>query len=421
MLLDFIEENRQQQIIEDALRYVVNTTMQQQEEDVPRQRKRREVIPRNREAAHDQLIADYFSEQPLYGDDKIRRRFRMRKPLFTKIMQYAFGASPIQKCTTTIRMLAHGCAADQVDEYLKLGATTARHCITHFVDGVIREFSAEYLRKPTPEDMNRLLREGEERGFPSMLGSIDCMHWEWKNCLAGWKGMYQGRSKTATVILEAVASCDLWIWHAFFGTPGSCNDINALQRSPVFDDILNGHAPQIQFTVNGNTYNQGYYLTDGIYPKWATFIDAITAPQTPKQRLFTTKQESIRKDVERAFGVLQARFAIIRRPALAWSVEMLWKIVMACIIMHNMIVEDERESYLNYWDPNEFAAEQLEYLAGTSNRRGTTFTVTPRYQNPNLTTLMATPENLHDKQTHMSLKQDLVEHLWARFGHTSNR
>ena len=140
-----------------------------------------------------------------------------------------------------------------------------------------------------------------------MLGSIDCMHWKWKNCPARWKGMYQGKSRIATVILEVVASRDLWIWHAFFGIPGSCNDINVLQRSLVFDDLLNGRAPQVQFDVNRNTYNKGYYLTDGIYPKWATFIDAIDAPQTHKQRLFTQRQESARKDVECAFGVLQAR------------------------------------------------------------------------------------------------------------------
>ena len=163
-------------------------------------------------------------------------------------------------------MLAYGYAADQIDEYLKLGATTSKECLAHFVDGVIA-LSATYLRKPTLDDLQHLLREGEDRSFPGMIGSIDCMHWEWKYCPAGWKGMYQGRSRTTTVILEAVASRDLWIWHAFFGTPGSCNDINVLQRSPVFDTILNGQAPQVQFNVNGNTYNKGYYLTDGIYPK----------------------------------------------------------------------------------------------------------------------------------------------------------
>ncbi|XP_021724887.1 uncharacterized protein LOC110692195 [Chenopodium quinoa] len=293
MLLDFIEENRQQQVIEDAVTYVINTDVEEQEVRGSRREKMsRWIVPRDSEGAHDRLVTDYFSDHPLYGDEKFRRRFRMRKPLFMKIVNtlsatdrffqqhpdatMRLGASGIQKCTAAMRMLAYGCPSDQIDEYLKLGASTTRECLIHYVDGVIREFSTEYLRKPNAEDLVRLLKQGEERGFPGMMGSIDCMHWEWKNCPAGWKEMYQGRSKRATVILEAVVSWDLWIWHAFFGTPRTCNDINVLQRSPIFDDILNGRAPQVNFTVNGNTYNQGYYLTDGIYPKWATFIFAIT-------------------------------------------------------------------------------------------------------------------------------------------------
>ncbi|XP_021769700.1 uncharacterized protein LOC110733939 [Chenopodium quinoa] len=267
MLLDFIEENRQQQVIEDAVTYVINTDVEEQEVRGSRREKMsRWIVLRDREEAHDRLVTDYFSDHPLYGDEKFRHA-TMR-----------LGASGIQKCTAAMRMLAYGCPADQIDEYLKLGASTARECLIHYVDGVIREFSTEYLRKPNAEDLVRLLKQGEERGFPGMMGSIDCMHWEWKNCPAGWKGMYQGRSKRATVILEVVVSWDLWIWHAFFGTPGTCNDINVLQRSPVFDDILNGRAPQVNFTMNGNTYNQGYYLTHGIYPKWETFISAITSP-----------------------------------------------------------------------------------------------------------------------------------------------
>ena len=67
--------------------------------------------------------------------------------------------------------------------------------------------------------------------------------------------------------------------------------------------------------VNGNYYDNDYYLTDGIYPKWATFIQSVKLPQTPKDRLFATAQESVKKDVERAFGVLQSRWGIIRKPA----------------------------------------------------------------------------------------------------------
>ena len=72
----------------------------------------------------------------------------------------------------------------------------------------------------------------------------------------------------------------------------------------------------MNFSVNGREYDLAYYLTDGIYPKWATFIQSIPMPQGPKATLFVQHQEAVLKDVERAFGVLQARFAIVKNPSL---------------------------------------------------------------------------------------------------------
>ncbi|XP_010682313.3 uncharacterized protein LOC104897188 [Beta vulgaris subsp. vulgaris] len=291
-------------------------------------------------------------------------KFFVQKPDATGRM----GASKLQKCTAAIRMLAYGSSSDVVDEYLKIASSTARECLLHFVEAVVARFGDEYLRKANANDIERLLHEGERRGFPGMMGSIDCTG-TGRIVLGAGKECIKEEAK-ATIILEAVASSDLWIWHAFFGTPGSCNDINVLQRSPVFDDVLQGRAPEVNFSVNGTTYNMGYYLTDGIYPRWSTFIPSIKLPQTPKQRLFTQHQEAVRKDVQRAFGVLQARFAIIRKPALAWNKDILWKIIMACIIMHNMIVEDERDTYQNYRDPNEYDQLQTQNNEGSSNQVG---------------------------------------------------
>ena len=50
------------------------------------------------------------------------------------------------------------------------------------------------------------------------------------------------------------------------GLPGLTNDINVLNQSPLFNDVLQGYAPECNFTVNGRTYTKGYYLVDGIYP-----------------------------------------------------------------------------------------------------------------------------------------------------------
>uniref|UniRef100_A0A0D3AZC5 Uncharacterized protein n=1 Tax=Brassica oleracea var. oleracea TaxID=109376 RepID=A0A0D3AZC5_BRAOL len=196
----------------------------------------------------------------------------MNKPLFMRIVDRlaneveffrqkrdALGRlslSPLQKCTAAIRVLAYG---------------------------IVYLFGDEYLRRPTPADLERLLAIGESCGFPGMIGSIDCMHWEWKNCPTAWKGQY---------------------------ARGTLNDINVLDRSPVFDDIIQGRAPQVTYTVNGREYHLAYYLTDGIYPRWTTFIQSIREPQGPKAVLFAEKQEAARKGVERAFGILQSRFAI---------------------------------------------------------------------------------------------------------------
>ena len=85
-----------------------------------------------------------------------------------------------------------------------------------------------------------------------------------------------------------------------------------------------------------------YYLAYGIYPSWATFVKTIPEPQGNKKKHFALAQESCRKDVERAFGVLQARFAIVRGPARFWDDDTLSLIMRAYVIMHNMIIEDER-------------------------------------------------------------------------------
>ncbi|GJW76784.1 ALP1-like protein [Tanacetum coccineum] len=141
------------------------------------------------------------------------------------------------------------------------------------------------------------------------------------------------------ILLEAVASQDLWIWHAFFGVVGSNNDINVLYQSPLFNDLKTGRAPEIPFVANGVTYRSGYYLVNGIYPELAPLVKMIPelANDDHKRILFKQKEESARKDVERAFGVLKKKWAILANPTRALKKERIINMMYACIILHNMI------------------------------------------------------------------------------------
>jgi hypothetical protein len=230
-----------------------------------------------------------------------------------------------------------------------------------------------------------------------MLGSIDCMYWEWEKCPHALHDQYRGHHKKPTIILEAVASFDYWIWHAFFGTPGSCNDINVLHRSPVFDKLAEGNAPAINFTVNGNNYNMGYYLAVGIYPPRAMLVTGFSSPQTNKQKRFAAQQSRYRKDVECSFGILQAQYAIIKGPARLWSEVDLKYIVDCVIILHNMAIVYEKD---------------MEQLWIEDYENATRATLDTNRDVPTVQELINRHRQIQSRPTSGQLKNDLIEHVW---------
>jgi hypothetical protein len=87
------------------------------------------------------------------------------------------GLSCLQKVVAAFRMIAYGVAADATDDYVRIGESTTLESLRRFATAVVEVFGPEYMRLPNEQDTARLLAIGESRGFPGMLGSIDCMHW----------------------------------------------------------------------------------------------------------------------------------------------------------------------------------------------------------------------------------------------------
>ncbi|XP_073355315.1 uncharacterized protein [Aegilops tauschii subsp. strangulata] len=111
--------------------------------------------------------------------------------------------------------------------------------------------------------------------------------------------------------------------------------------------------------------------------------------------------EAVRKDVERAFVVLQARWGIVRNAAMMWESETLWQLMRCCVILHNMIVEDEGDVVAQ---TNDFEApeEQVKILEDQNAAQ--------------LMNFVQMHHNLRDHQVHMQLLSDLVEHIWTHNG-----
>ncbi|XP_074327555.1 uncharacterized protein LOC141665471 [Apium graveolens] len=233
-----------------------------------------------------------------------------------------------------MRMLAYVVSADAVYDYVRIGESTAVEGLKKFVSNVIMISEGEYLRKPNSDGMQRLLQMGEAHGFPGKMGSIDCMHWQWKNCPKAWKRIFMSD------------------W------------------SPVFDDVRQGRAPEVNYTINRNNYNMGYYLTYGIYAEWATFVKTIPRPQDG--------------------------------PARFWDKEDLGRIMRACIIIHNMIVEGERDTYATQFGPLPTYDDATNGLSQPNS--GEEYLVP--YE-----TYIQNSMQMRDRRAHRQLQNDLVEHI----------
>jgi len=129
---------------------------------------------------------------------------------------------------------------------------------------------------------------------------------------------------------------------------GRLNDLNVLRISPLYFDVVEGVWPpkSCTFCVNGRSRRLLYYLTDGVYPKYTFFVSPHPNPITPAEKNFNRLQEVLRKDVERLYGVLTARFHIPLHPGRFGSVKQMMLAGKTAAILHNMVVEQRRGRYV---------------------------------------------------------------------------
>ena len=194
-----MDNDSDDELVLHTLLSAAQDVIRQRGETSHREKKHRKYINRDREAAHELLVRDYFAVDSLYDLSKFEERFCISRTLFLRIARdlarnYEFfqlrwdargkrGFTTIQKCTAALRQLGYGITADASDEYLKMSERTGRDCTYLFCEYVIELYRDIYLRHPTKSDVEQLyVVHQAKHGFPGMLGSIDCTHWEWTNC-----------------------------------------------------------------------------------------------------------------------------------------------------------------------------------------------------------------------------------------------
>ncbi|GKB63946.1 putative nuclease HARBI1 isoform X2 [Tanacetum coccineum] len=127
---------------------------------------------------------------------------------------------------------------------------------------------------------------------------------------------------------------------------------------------------------------------------WAQCPQAYRAQFSRGDSGYKQAHEAARKDVERAFGVLKKKWAIVRTPAQSRSLKRITHLMYTCIILHNMIRKEKGKAISPDFYPEEQHREDDPVRSAQDRLR--------------------VIREIHDEETHLNLKADLAEHIWHR-------
>ncbi|KAK2405353.1 hypothetical protein QL285_054599 [Trifolium repens] len=215
-------------------------------------------------------------------------------------------------------------------QFVRSGETISRHFINVLLS--VLRCHKELLKQPKP------ILEGstDERWkyFKNCLGALDGTYIK-VNVPEADKSRYRTRKGEIATNVLGVCSPDLKFIYVLPGWEGSAAD------SRVLRDAIS--------RPNGLKVPQGYYyLCDAGYMNGEGFLTPYRGqryhlsewrnglqPTTPKE-FFNMKHSSARNVIERCFGLLKGRWAILREKSF-YPIKTQGRIITACCLLHNHI------------------------------------------------------------------------------------
>lgn len=224
------------------------------------------------------------------------------------------------------RFLGTERSINYMDDCAQMRKDTLLFYFRHFWKDLKAVYGAVYLnQRPKINELGGLQAGYSQEGFKAWVGAINCIKLRWNNCPLQLKGQYHSSidGPLATIQVESWVDHDLYFCHWFSGS--CCTNMNKTMvgMSPLFRDILSGSykfkLPSVHRTGEAGTCRDfPYFFSDLVYPNWPMLVKPIHSPQSPEEIKFTQRQEAVRKDVERFYGVFQGRFKVLRYETFYW-------------------------------------------------------------------------------------------------------
>ncbi len=283
-----------------------------------------------------------------------RRRFRVPYLLFKDVLvpqckQAGIGSAksyavPIElRILIVLRILGKDGVYDDCSNETFAGESTVASIFKSFLVDYTSKFYDDFVHMPKGDDLLNVLEVYRKLGFPGCVGSIDCTHITWQACNKNYRFLCVGKSGFPTLSFQAVVSHDRFVYSISPTFLGATNDLTISRNDPSTVNMSSGYLDEIEYVLYSDTgvpmlCKGGYLLCDKGYPRLAMYMAPDVPCITHSQLHWAEYLESVRKDVECFFGVMKARWWLLRNAARYHDPETVGNAFRMAAILHNMLL-----------------------------------------------------------------------------------
>ena len=294
----------------------------------------------------------------IYTPDMFYDILRMRRRTFDRLVhdlrpfiqgQQTHWRQPIgveKKVVVTLFKLMHGVAIPLVADKAALGKSTVSEILRQVCSAVSIHFG-HLVAWPVGRRLVRIVTAFQSKqGFPNCIGAIDGSHIyiaSPSNTIV--EADHRNRNKSFSILLQAVVDSKCYFTSINTGPPGSLHDSAHFKSSSLYrkveDGVMGGFHDDPMSWPSSLPFPP-YILADRGYPllSWCITpfkMGPMGVPLSKEELWFNKKHSSTRMSVERAFGILKARFKEIGTKS-SLKLEFLPTVVHSCCILHNILL-----------------------------------------------------------------------------------
>lgn len=311
-----------------------------------------------RPRAHPQWFKD---ETPLWPDDKWVETFRMTKASFYKLVNllephiskqdtpFRAAVPPDERLAIALFRLTTNMYFRNIADQFGRGKATCVQATNEVVTAICK-LKNRFIRWPRGDELRDIINGFDElSNHPMVAGAVDGSHIP-VLAPADQREEYYCHKGFYSINLQAVADFRLRFLNVFTGHAGRAHDARVFSASSI---CRSGHAGTLFDDIHGvfdGVVVKPLLLADAAYPlrSWLMKGYPEDGRLMPAEAEFNTCLNTARNVVERAFGILKARFRCLRKQ-LDMAIFNVSEVILACCCLHNFCL-DQGEVILPEWE-----------------------------------------------------------------------